>query len=337
MNTLAYRPSGLLHWLAPKLNMQSSALLACVGTEVRSLTAWKALKAASMISVAKFIRVTAHQRTRHDQKAADMYNARVQELTAAHGNPNDITELQLLVRFGDIVSFADEFLDGVGQSVAIDISALPKRFFFPIVRRVLDRQPPIATVVALYTRPAQYPSGPLAEDPEEWDHLPLFAGNAGYKQDSPESLVIGVGFEPLGLQAHVEQGDLPVRLLLPFPAPARAYRRSWELARLLQKNRRTEHVRLYRTDPFDPSDTFDRLISLTSGGQRRTLLAPYGPKPMSLGMALFARLTETPVYYTQPIVYRPDYSEGVAQSDGHPTTLMYVLRLAGRDLYALPS
>ena len=54
---------------------------------------------------------------------------------------------------------------------------------------------------------------------------------------------------------------------------------------------------------------------------------------MSLGMALFARLTETPIYYTQPTDYRPDYSEGVLEVDSHPVTYAYLLRLAGRDLY----
>jgi hypothetical protein len=264
-----------------------------------------------------------------------MSNQRLSQFRSASGNLADITEVNLLARFGDIVQFADEFLASSPESVALDISVLPKRFFFPILRRVLDRQPNVANVVVTYTRPLLYPPGPLSENPSDWDHIPLFASYPGYGKAAGNALVIGVGFEPLGLEAHVEQGDLPVRLLLPFPSPAAASRRSWEFARLLQKNRKPEHVRVHRIHPLDPSDTFDRLVALTNRGASPVVLAPYGPKPMSLGMCLYARLTNSPVYYTQPTVYSPEYSVGVRSEDGNPAVYGYLVRIHGRDVFEL--
>ena len=330
-----YRPWGLLDWLLPKTSVQSWSLLACIGTEERSLVAWETLRRLGVLGFASFVRLLPHGHNRFSQQTAQLFQQRLAEFRALGGRDQDVSEIELLVRYGDIVDFVDRFLARGHSSVALDLSVLPKRFFFPFVRRIMDRRPAVENFVAIYTRPQKYTEGPLSENPAEWDHLPLFSGSPTYTQPIPESLVIGVGFEPLGLQAHVEQGGVPVRLLLPFPSAPEAYRRSWEFARILQKHRDPQHVRLYRTHSFDPSDTFDRLASLTNGGKSRTVLAPYGPKPMSLGMCLFARLTETPVYYTQPTVYSPAYSHGVAVEDGSRMTYGYVIRLANQDMFTL--
>ena len=332
-----YRPSGILHWVLPKLRVDAWALIGCIGTEERSFTAWKTLCRLQLLSATQLVRVAPESKNRHAQKNDALWQQSLAEFKKQGGDQKDINEVKLLVPYGQIVQWVDDFLSRGHENIVVDISGLPKRFFFPIVRRILDHIPLVKNIVATYTRAGSYPDAPLAENPADWDHLPLFSGRAEYKPPSPQALVIGVGFEPLGLQGHVEQGDLPLKLLLPFPSPPQEYRRSWELARLLQKNRKPEHVRLFRTHPYDPSDTFDRLTNLTQGGKSTILLAPYGPKPMSLGMCLFARLTETAAYYTQPVAYLPNYSESVAMLDGQPLTYAYCLRLQERDVFAIPT
>lgn len=43
-------------------------------------------------------------------------------------------------------------------------------------------------------------------------------------------------------------------------------------------------------------------------------LAPFGPKPHTLGMALFAIENDCGLYYTQPKSYNPDYSLSQGES-----------------------
>jgi hypothetical protein len=172
----------------------------------------------------------------------------------------------------------------------------------------------------------------LAENFNDWAHLPLFSG--GYSATPAEMLVIGVGFQALGLHEHLK-GDpgLHIKLLLPFPAPPPAFIRSWELRRQLERYGTRENFQVFRAGATDAADTFDRLVSLTRGGQIRCALAPFGPKPMSLGMCIFATLADCEVFYTQPSAYHPDYSLGVSLIDGLPEVYGYCLRIAGHNFY----
>ncbi len=57
---------------------------------------------------------------------------------------------------------------------------------------------------------------------------------------------------------------------------------------------------------------------------------------ISIAMCLHAILTDDPVYYTQPQCYRPDYSYGIAQDEGHRKVWAYLLRRESFDYYQLP-
>jgi hypothetical protein len=56
-------------------------------------------------------------------------------------------------------------------------------------------------------------------------------------------------------------------------------------------------------------------------------LAPFGPKPHTLGMALLAMKYDLAMHYTQPRVYHPDYSRGYGR------TWAYVVKWNGRACY----
>jgi hypothetical protein len=79
----------------------------------------------------------------------------------------------------------------------------------------------------------------------------------------------------------------------------------------------------------------DRIISLTRKGAETADLAPFGPKPMSLAMCIYAALTEAQVFYTQPSSYRPDYSVGISQVGGEPEIYAYWIRMSGTTTYTL--
>ena len=56
---------------------------------------------------------------------------------------------------------------------------------------------------------------------------------------------------------------------------------------------------------MDVSDSFEHICSLSEHGNRQVKFAPYGPKPTSLAMCIYATLQKSPVFYTQPRVTIP--------------------------------
>ncbi|WP_254509560.1 hypothetical protein [Anatilimnocola floriformis] len=255
---------------------------------------------------------------------------------AEGGADTSISEFALTAEHSKIVGAVDSFKAIASDSIIIDISSLPKRFFFPIIRQLLKEPSSVfKNIVATYTIPDRYTDQKLAENFGDWAQLPLFAG--AIAKEKPTQLIIGVGFEALGLLERVETSESgrKISFLLPFPAPIKAFQRSWELLRRLQEHQPPQSFGIFRVDVRDPSDAFDRLFSITNGGRIAADLAPFGPKPMSLAMCLFASLVDYPVFYTQPTVYHPDYSLGVSIKGGTPEIYAYSIRIDGKDLYAI--
>ena len=90
-----------------------------------------------------------------------------------------------------------------------------------------------------------------------------------------------------------------------------------------------------RVEAYDCNDAFDHIRQLCGAGTRGAILAPFGPKPMSLAMALYAALSKDVVLYTQPTVYDPWYSTGVSIVDGEINSHAYLIRTNGADRYSL--
>ncbi len=338
MPTANWRPWGLLEWLLDKISIERWCLLGSLSTEERSLAVIGQL----------------HLRNRLDQ-------AVLMRIIDPPSYFDDITEARLEERFMEMNSLGidssylkipeyglfertDTFVQGVlnfakisSGNVIVDISTFPKRIFFPVVRMLLENKS-IVNLIATYTVARSY-SLVLAEDPEPWNHLPLFAP-IKYPEPEVKVLLIGIGFQPLGLPDFFDQGysSVSVKLLLPFPPGPPRFQRNWEFIRILEKNlsppATTEPIRI---NSMDVSECFDTVCSVTERGSLYSVLAPYGPKPISLAMCLYATLVGAPVYYTQPRAYNPDYSIGFGTVDGVPETYAYCLRLEGQDLYTVPS
>jgi hypothetical protein len=112
-----------------------------------------------------------------------------------------------------------------------------------------------------------------------------------------------------------------------------------------------KHVEeLTQTNKIDPPDrvhihmydcpqVFDALCTMTDAGRKASALAPYGPKPVSLAMCLFALAAakagrpRVPVYYAQPLRYAMDYTAEVGRRANAPDAVGYCVRLAGRNFY----
>jgi len=227
---------------------------------------------------------------------------------------------------------------------------MPKRFFFPVLTLLL-KSSHIVNLIATYSLPERY-GKVLEEDPEEWSPLPMYGGDPLGEDANSATLMIGVGYQPLKIIEilnHTRFGPDRVKLLFPFPSIPPGFIENWNFVARIKKEwselRKTNLPpdAIIRVPTHDASITFDQLVAHTTEGRSPSVvLAPFGPKPISLAMCLLgiARRKEgiaTEIGYTQPRIYHPEYSSGVATRNGVPAVTAYCLRLGGRDLFSLPS
>jgi hypothetical protein len=331
--THVYRPWGLLKWVLDKGPKVNWTVFGCLGPEKRSLEVMAHLREMGLTVGTHILRIK-EPRSRHSTAFAERVALRETQFKQKWGGLGDLKQHSLLEQYSLIVEEAISFANVPNENVILDVTSLPKRFFFPTLR-VLLQSPLVRNLIVTYTFPGAYESGKLAENVLEWDHLPLFGGP--YTREKPNMVVVGVGFDAFGLQGEIDAGEsgVPVKLLLPFPCPPESYRRGLEMVRRLQKHRSPDTFEVFRTDSRDISDSFDRLVSLWNHGARNITLAPFGPKSISVAMCIFATLTNSSVYYTQPTAYNPDYSTGVSKSDGTPGIYAYCLRLNGKNYFTV--
>ena len=173
----------------------------------------------------------------------------------------------------------------------------------------------IDTLVVTYTQAGSrgYTYRHLAEDPEDVQPIPGY----GPVHGEPRSLIVAVGFESLGLRHLIDEyrhTRRHIEVLMPFP-PGQPYsRRIWRTVQDVEIA--MDGNRLHRVNAVDAFGTYDRIRNLV--GEPTVgpppALAPYGPKPLSLGMCMYALRNQSPVLYTQPRVYHPDYTVGVGKA-----------------------
>lgn len=324
------RPSGQLDWLLARIAPKPWSVLGCLATEKRCVDVWQRTFPKRLVHSARFIDITNPKSRFHDD-AEKLKLTRKREIQAIASPSLGFPTFPLFSTNSEIAQSIDSFLADASPNVILDISCFPKRFFFPFVHRLLSSHK-LQNCIVTYTVPEQYHGHDLAEDHEPLDHLPFFGPRSyDHQRQRVDVLIVGVGFLPLGieqlLRIYQQEKKTDIELLLSFPASPEALRRNWNFLVHLVKGSRLENKSPTRLDGHDVSDVFDHIIAMTDRGMKTAVFAPFGPKPMSLAMCLYARLTNSVVYYTQPRTYHPDYSSGVHRCDA------YCLRLNGIDLY----
>jgi hypothetical protein len=156
--------------------------------------------------------------------------------------------------------------------------------------------------------------------------------------------IVGVGYEPLNILEVVDERHYAadkVRFLLPFPSRPPGLEKNWRfLLHIEQQLTRLEPASILRVHPHNVPSAFDEIVAQTNNGTNTAVLAPFGPKPFSVAMALFGyckrlKNQDVEIGYTQPKMYCPDYSSGVEMEAGEPRIIAYCVRAGGRDLYTL--
>lgn len=225
-----------------------------------------------------------------------------------------------------------EKYQSVAATVVLDITSLPKRFFCFILKRLLLMDE-FRNVIVTYTQggPSGYSQDHLAEDAMSPDYLPGYAPPLLTKSNT---VVVGVGFESLGLRALLDQyseGNIP-KMLLAFSSDFDAMSRQWDTIRQVLADDGKERDRPKKFDlevvaAWDAERVYRVLKYWYEEESRGLLLAPFGPKPHSLGMALFALHNECGMSYTQPKSYNPNYTKGSGTCWG------YVVKWEGISCY----
>lgn len=333
-----FRPSGHIDWVFDRLQPNEWALLGCHGTEERCATAARILARRNQLAVAEFVTVNDPQ-SRYSSETAESLQRSLRELSLL---PNvSFSEVDLLGSLDGLMQRIDGLVEAGRIDVVLDISSYPKRFFFPIIKRLI-RNRRVRNIVVTYTAPRSYPeadTAPLSEQNAALDYLPGFQPmESSY---DAKRLIAGVGYVVLGLSQIVLQArslKMAVDLLFPFPPGPPSYQRNWRFVLDVFDLDGTDQANIFRLDGLDVSEAYNRLLSLTHNGHTKAWLAPFGTKPVSLAMALFGVYHNAPVYYTQPTAYRPDYSSGVATfvtSKGQEgeACFAYPVRMNSRDIY----
>ena len=334
-----YRPWGHIDWLTGRLGAQGWSLLACAGTEERS-TALACHFGRARLDHARLVAIRDPQPL--DAAALDArLSKRKAELHAAGFAAADIREAQLLDGLDEIRSHVEALAEAGAQRLIIDITSLPKHWSFPILQTALQDQR-FTDVIATYTSAAHY-ADILSENIGPLRALPGFYADDGRTDHA--SMIVGIGFEPSPLlQLLQDHRARKIRLIFPFPPGPPGHRRNWMFVKQIEELTKNEsidppdrvHIHMY-----DCPQVFDALVKMTRNGEDSSLLAPYGPKTVSLAMCLFSLAaaaggrTRVPVFYAQPRRYALDYTTGVNRRGNVPDVTGYCLRIRGRNLYGL--
>lgn len=310
-------------------------MLGCLSCEERCLATYQYMSANRFLTLQRLFLIEDPESV-YSALSRTKLTSRSEEYVRGGGCKNDIENHPLFERIELLVNSANAFITMGHENIVLDVTSFPKRFFLPILRLLMQAES-VKSLIVTYTVAEQYAIDSLAEDPEPWRHLPLFA--PPFPEPKARVLIIGLGFETLGLPDLVEHDfhDVDTRLLFPFPPGPPAFQRTWEFVRRLEAGVLKHSHEPMRVAALDTSDIFDHILSVTDEGRKYAVLAPFGPKPMSVAMGIYATLTQCPVYYTQPRVYNPNYSVGIKRCSGGPEIYGYCVKLQGKDFYRLPA
>jgi hypothetical protein len=328
---MKYRPWGPIDWSLSLSSKKQWHFVGSIGTEERSLCAWSYLKRNDLFVSDMLFEVQDVDSEKYRERIRIALEARRNQLKLDGGNAEKIITIELMAESFRISEVAKTAVGG-GESVILDITSIPKRFFFPMLRELVTSNG-VRDLVVTYTSPADYANdAPLYEDIEPWRVLPGFGGG----RTRPDIWIVSVGFLVESLRQYV--GDNPqdkMKVLVPFPAPLAVLRRTWESIANLEHGHSSDRFDKHRVETLDLSAAFDRIYSLASNPARHVAFAPFGPKPTSAAMCLYAIQRNSSVHYPQPTVYHPDYSKGIRNNDPATAISAYWIKHQGEFLYSL--
>ncbi len=344
---LTYRPWGKFRWLLNKFHSpQKWAICGCISTEERTLASLKELfeicktPRSHKISDCFFLQINdpVSRYTDEAQRRKQGFQDQARQIRKI----KSIEQFDLFHHNSeDVISFFDGIAQHDSKNIILDISCMPKRYFFPFIKRLHKYRERIENLIVVNTIPKSYPNDPktpLSEQYENWRELPLFEGERFPEEKQYKNVLLGVGHLPMGALEQTEAigSSSNIHLYFPFPGSTSSFEPTWQFVHKIEEQIPgiTEKIRMTRVSANDTSKLFSFLKRDTDNGSEYSIILPYGPKPLSLAMALFAcKHPKHPVFYTQPRVYNPDYSIGVKEENNLPVIHAYVVIGNGKCYY----
>lgn len=342
MKHFVYRPWGNTHWLLSKSQLECWVVLGCLSTEVRSVKSAAYLsKYAHHVTLVSIADPGSH--ADEEYEAALVQNRA--NFSENCGCNHDIVEKHLKESLDEIAHTLEQVVKR-SSNVILDITSFPKRWFFPLVR-LLIQDSRVENLLITYARGTNY-AQVLSENPETLRALPSFAISDD-RQDHDIAFV-GVGFHTQSLISMFgDQNSKSMHMLIPFPPGPPSTKKNWQFIQKVEQiihsdnsdDGESDRVQYVSLEAIDVSHAFDLLRIKTNSGDKTSVLAPYGPKTFSLAMCLFAvsaeesGKSEVPVFYSQPQRYALDYTGDVAMRNGSVDSFAYSIKHKGKLLYVV--
>lgn len=207
------------------------------------------------------------------------------------------------------------------QFIIIDITTFPKKIYIPFIKWILEEKSDEYDILISYTKPKEYYSEELEMEPMKPETLIgtyrrindlIWIPSLGFKSEFTKKI-----WEVIkNIKTPSEITKKEINPILAFPA----YRQDFydksllKHAKAFDKNELFLHSlknKVIFTSADDPFEIYQKLKKFyTSYNDKEIILSPGGPKPISLGMTLFAIQYDLPVISVQAKTYHPEYSKG---------------------------
>jgi len=335
----SYNPWGNIDWIIDKLtHIEKWNFLGVVSTEERSLGAWMWLKDKGKLNNFEMWKIKDVDNPPSPFKEFTEKEYLKNEKNYFRNGGQKLLEFALLESDGNASEFFNLFIKKTEGDLILDISAMPKRWFFPIIRNCIEN-PKIKNLLVTYTI-AKFYSKKQGEESQAWKYFPSF-GELPEREKIEKIYIISAGYQPLSLPEWISQYESSKKyILFPFPASITGYTRIWDFIRKLEADcfNYNNNFKIIYVSGFNLPliySTIKNIIELEK--DKEPIFIPYGPKPVSLAFAIISSMKHFPVGYTQPWYYNPYYSIGFEETHKKaPKTMTYLLKENGNLLYLPP-
>lgn len=334
------RPWGKPQWLLgmPTLKKESWFLIGSMSTQDRCLSILKHKDKSYDIAYAAFLEIVDvdSEFAQLSRDRRDINRHSWEQLVGPI--QHELITLEIFSPILKIKKLIQKWLhSGIANNIILDVSTLPERFLFPMVRWLLE-SPVVKNLVITYMLPERYTHEDLAYNAREASHLPTFVDESQFTKSAVKNVIVGVGFLPFSLPEWLKKtysnSRVKVSLIFPFPSSPANVRKGWEFVRRVEPNvLLADDRQICRVAAHDISGCYDRINLITANGLSPTVFAPFGPKAHSVAMCLHAINTNSEAYFTHPSFYHPEYSMGIRMDGALPAGYAYAIRLSGVNLY----
>jgi len=341
MAKFVYRPWGRPSWLLKNSGKTEWIAVACLGTEKRSVD--------SMVQLAPYCNKI-HALEIVDplvfdiKEKASIVEQNFQFISNNTACPIERNKHHLKASLDEIEAICNGLVLE-SQNIVLDITAFPKRWFFPIIRELIQNER-VTNLHVVYTKGSDYATI-LSENPETLRVIHGFPSIDGRTEH--DFAFVGVGFHTQSMISMFGSDNAKsLQMLFPFPPGPPSTQKNWrfvqQVERIIQRDENLDEqfdpIKYIHTDANDISQVFDIMRMKTDNGLKTSMMAPYGPKTFSLAMCLFAIAADEkgradiPIFYAQPQRYATDYTKSTSLVGGQPDTWSYALKHEGKVLYA---